>query len=92
MKVHVPQAALDDLRRRLENTRWPQSFPAMGWEYGTNTEYMRELVDYWLHGFDWRAQEEQINQLPALQGAGGRCRRAFHAHPRQRTETRRRCS
>jgi len=64
MKVHVPDSLLDDLRQRLERTRWPQSFPEMGWDYGTNTEYMRELVDYWLHTFDWRAQEERINRYP----------------------------
>ena len=64
MKVQVPQTVLDDLRQRLERTRWPQSFPDMGWDYGTNTDYMKELVDYWLTRFDWRQQEARINQYP----------------------------
>ena len=25
---------------------------------------MRELVDYWLNGYDWRAQEAAMNALP----------------------------
>ena len=64
MEVAVPDAVLADLRERLERIRWPQSFPEMGWDYGTNTEYMRELLDYWLHKFDWREQEARINQFP----------------------------
>ena len=42
MDFRVPQDVLDDLRERLQRTRWPQSFPEQGWDYGTNTEYMRE--------------------------------------------------
>ena len=87
MKVQVPQAVLDDLRQRLEHTRWPQSFPDMGWDYGTNTEYMKELVDYWLNRFDWRKQEERINQYPHFAGPSGRYRRSFHAHSRQGAES-----
>jgi hypothetical protein len=26
--------------------------------------YLRETVDHWLHGFDWRAQEERMNAWP----------------------------
>ncbi|MEO1996632.1 MAG: epoxide hydrolase N-terminal domain-containing protein, partial [Planctomycetaceae bacterium] len=61
-QVNVAQDVLDDLQDRLRRTRWPQSFPEQGWDYGTSTEYMRELVDYWIHQFDWRRQESHINQ------------------------------
>ena len=61
-QLNVPQDVLDDLQARLRRTRWPQSFPEQGWDYGTNTEYMRELVDYWMSDFDWRKQEAHINQ------------------------------
>src|SRR5882762_11919733 len=33
-KVHVPQAALDDLKRRLANTRWPEKEPVTDWSQG----------------------------------------------------------
>ena len=55
---------LADLKQRLQRTRWPQSFPEQGWDYGTNTEYMKSLVDYWINDFDWRKQEAEINQYP----------------------------
>jgi pimeloyl-ACP methyl ester carboxylesterase len=35
-----------------------------GWDYGTERSYLRELVEYWLTRFDWRAQERLINALP----------------------------
>ena len=71
MKVDVPQAVLDDLKQRIRNTRWPQSFPDMGWDYGTNTEYMKELADYWVNTFDWRKQEARINQYPHFKAQVG---------------------
>lgn len=61
-QLNVPQETLDDLHDRLQRTRWPQSFNEQGWDYGTNTQYMMELVDYWLNQFDWRKQEALINQ------------------------------
>ena len=52
---------LDDLRRRLETVRWPDEIPNSGWDYGTNLDYLKELVEYWRTGFDWRAQEAMLN-------------------------------
>jgi pimeloyl-ACP methyl ester carboxylesterase len=59
--IEVPDAVLDDLRRRLEATRWPGEIPGSGWDYGTNLGYLQELVAYWRSRFDWRAQEKQLN-------------------------------
>jgi len=55
-------AALDDLRRRLAETRWP-SPPGMGWEFGTETRYLRDLATYWRDGFDWRQQEAWLETV-----------------------------
>jgi microsomal epoxide hydrolase len=60
--IQVPQATLDDLHERLEHTRWPDELEGAGWDYGTNLGYLKELVDYWQHKFDWRAQEAKLNQ------------------------------
>ena len=35
-----------------------------GWEAGTDQAELRRLVDVWLNGFDWRAQQQQIEELP----------------------------
>jgi pimeloyl-ACP methyl ester carboxylesterase len=59
--IEVPDGVLDDLSRRLEQTRWSDEIPGSGWDYGTNLAYLKELVDYWRTRFDWRAQEKRIN-------------------------------
>jgi pimeloyl-ACP methyl ester carboxylesterase len=62
-KIHVSDATLQDLRARLRHTRFPDQIPGSGWDYGTDTQYLRELVAYWANDFDWRAQEKRLNQL-----------------------------
>ncbi|HYD49243.1 MAG TPA: epoxide hydrolase [Terriglobales bacterium] len=62
--VHFDDAILEDLHRRLEATRFPDQIPDSGWDYGTDTAYLRELVGYWREHFDWRAQEGRINRMP----------------------------
>ena len=61
--IHVPQAVLADLKDRLARTRWPDEVEDAGWDYGTNLSYLKALVDYWQHDFDWRSQEEKLNQF-----------------------------
>ncbi len=61
--VHVPQSILDDLSSRLARTRWPDEVYGAGWDYGSNLAYMKELLEYWRDGFDWRAQEKALNQF-----------------------------
>ena len=60
-KIEVGDKVLDDLRRRLETVRWPDQIPNSGWDYGSNLDYLKELVEYWRSGFDWRAQEAKLN-------------------------------
>ena len=60
-EVRVDDEVLDDLRQRLDSTRWPDEIPGSGWDYGSNLDYLMELVEYWRTGFDWRAQEKLLN-------------------------------
>ena len=62
-KIDVPDSVLDDLHVRLERTRWPDELPGTGWDYGSNLDYIKELVEYWRTKFDWRAQEKLINSF-----------------------------
>ncbi len=61
--IDVPDAVLEDLQRRLEITRWPEDFANDDWRYGVNTAYLKELVDYWREGYDWRLREELMNRF-----------------------------
>lgn len=61
--IRIPDAALTDLKARLANARIPEPLQGDGWTHGTDIRYLRQLVDYWRKGFDWRAQERQLNQF-----------------------------
>lgn len=63
-KVSVSQLELDDLKSRLQHTRWPGEAEGSGWDFGTSEAYLKELVGYWLKTYDWRKQEEALNQYP----------------------------
>ena len=60
----VPEALLNDLQQRLALTRWPDEIPGAGWRYGANLAYVKELVHYWQHQYNWRAQERLLNGFP----------------------------
>src|SRR5260370_21596972 len=62
--VQIPEAALDDLKRRLDLTRWPDELPDADWAFGTNLAYMKSLLAYWRTGYDWRLHEAALNLLP----------------------------
>jgi epoxide hydrolase len=57
-------AALSDLKRRLEQARWPERETGTGWEQGPPLAKLRELVDYWRNGYDWRSCEAELNRWP----------------------------
>ncbi len=63
-EIHVDDAVLDDLRARLDATRWPDEVDGAGWTMGSNLAYMKELGAYWRDGYDWREQERRLNALP----------------------------
>jgi pimeloyl-ACP methyl ester carboxylesterase len=75
--IRVDDAVLADLRDRLARTRFADELPPAeldglpaggpvqpGWQYGVPVAYVRELVDRWRNGFDWRVVEERLNSYP----------------------------
>jgi pimeloyl-ACP methyl ester carboxylesterase len=63
-KIPYAQAAVDDLRLRLERTRWPDDAPGQPWEYGVDLHFLREICRYWKEEFDWKLQVDKLNELP----------------------------
>ncbi|MBP2335104.1 pimeloyl-ACP methyl ester carboxylesterase [Saccharothrix coeruleofusca] len=63
-RIDIPQEDLDDLRARLGRTRWPRPLPGDQWRRGVPVDYLRELVEYWRDGYDWRAHEARLNGFP----------------------------
>ena len=48
--LNIAETAIVELRERLARTRFPDQAPGEPWEYGTNVEYLRGLVEYLAHG------------------------------------------
>ncbi|WP_432523756.1 epoxide hydrolase family protein [Kineococcus sp. SYSU DK006] len=63
-RIEVAQADLEDLRERLTRTRLPQPAPGDSWDYGTPNSYLAAGIEHWLERYDWREQEERLNDLP----------------------------
>ena len=63
-QISVSDVEIDDLRRRLRDSRWASTTPSESWQQGTDTTWLRELVKYWADSFDWRAAERGLNQQP----------------------------
>ena len=63
-RVEVPQADLDDLRRRIAATRWPDRETVPDRSQGARLAELQELVRYWGGDYDWRRAEAQLNAFP----------------------------
>jgi pimeloyl-ACP methyl ester carboxylesterase len=61
-RIDVADSTLADLRDRLARTRWPDAVAGAGWDYGSDLEYLRELIAYWIDGYDWRSVESSLNE------------------------------
>jgi len=60
----VPQAALDDLRRRIAATRWPEKETVADQSQGVQLATMQKLASYWGKDYDWRKCEAKLKALP----------------------------
>jgi len=61
--IAVPDDDLAELTRRLKATRWARDPRNEDQIYGISTSYLKDLVDYWIDGFDWRAAERKLNEF-----------------------------
>ena len=62
--IHVPEAELVDLRRRIAATRWPDQETVDDRSQGIQLTNFREVVRYWGTDYDWRKVEAKLNALP----------------------------
>ena len=62
-EISIPDSELEDLRRRLAATRWPDEEPVSDWSQGTPRAYLQEVVAYWGEKYDWRAREAHLNSF-----------------------------
>jgi pimeloyl-ACP methyl ester carboxylesterase len=62
-QIQVSDDQLEDLKRRLAATRWPDEEPVSDWSQGIPRAYLQEVVEYWREKYDWRAREAHLNSF-----------------------------
>jgi epoxide hydrolase len=62
-RIAVAETELEDLRRRLLATRWPEPETVDDWSQGVPRAYLKEVVDYWARCYDWRTREARLNRF-----------------------------
>ncbi len=63
-RIRVPEAELDDMRRRINATRWPERETVTDNSQGVPLATMQALASYWATNYDWRKCEAKLNSLP----------------------------
>jgi pimeloyl-ACP methyl ester carboxylesterase len=62
--VDVPDAALTEMRRRIDATVWPERETVPDSSQGVPLATMQELAGYWASDYDWRTCEAKLDTLP----------------------------
>ena len=62
--VNIPEEALDDLRRRIRSTNWPEKETVEDQSQGVLLAMIQKLARYWMTDYDWRVCETKLNALP----------------------------
>jgi pimeloyl-ACP methyl ester carboxylesterase len=62
--LEIPEEQLDDLRRRIEATRWPTKELVQDRSQGVQLATLQELARHWATDYDWRKAEAKLNAQP----------------------------
>ncbi|KAM9365375.1 epoxide hydrolase 1 [Pholidichthys leucotaenia] len=63
-EVKTSDKEIEDLYERIDRTRYADPLEDSGFQYGINTTYLKKVVSYWRHEFDWKKQVAVLNQHP----------------------------
>jgi pimeloyl-ACP methyl ester carboxylesterase len=63
-RVDVPDEALEDLRRRIATTNWPEKETVADQSQGVPLAMIQKLARHWMTDYDWRNCETRLNALP----------------------------
>jgi pimeloyl-ACP methyl ester carboxylesterase len=63
-RVNIPQEAIDDMRRRIRDSRFPERETVKDDSQGVQLATMEKLAKYWASEYDWRRCEAKLNSHP----------------------------
>ncbi len=62
--IKIAESALNDLKSRIDQARFPEKEPVTDWSQGIPLSYVQKIADYWRNDYDWHRCEKQLNQYP----------------------------
>ena len=63
-KLNIENDILEGISNRLKTSRLPEDFGNSNWSYGTERNYLENLLEYWISDYDWKKTEKEINSFP----------------------------
>jgi pimeloyl-ACP methyl ester carboxylesterase len=78
-RLSVPDSDLAGIKASLQAARLASPMLDDGWATGMSMAWLKDLRDYWIDGFDWRATEARLNRHPQyLADVGGTTLHYYH--------------
>jgi len=63
-RIDIPEGDIEEMRRRIDATRWPTKELVADRSQGVQLEVAQELARFWTTEYDWRRCEARLNALP----------------------------
>uniref|UniRef100_A0A3P9A0G0 Epoxide hydrolase n=1 Tax=Esox lucius TaxID=8010 RepID=A0A3P9A0G0_ESOLU len=63
-EVQTSDSEIQDLYDLIDRTRYTEPLENAGFQYGFNSTYLKKVVHYWRHKFDWKNQVAVLNKYP----------------------------
>ena len=63
-RIHFDESEIEDLHRRIRNSRFPLKTVNDSWSMGTDSDYLQSLLNYWREEYDWQHKERELNRFP----------------------------
>ncbi|KAM9810164.1 epoxide hydrolase 1 [Syngnathus typhle] len=63
-EVQTSDDEIKVLQERIDNTRYSDPLEDSTFEYGFNSTYLKQVVSYWRHQYDWKKQVAMLNKYP----------------------------
>lgn len=64
-KANILAEKIDAVKKKLSLAEFPEESQLTdSWDYGAPVSHVKRLAKYWQDGFDWRAQEANLNTMP----------------------------
>ena len=76
--VDIPDEALEDLRRRIAATNWPEKETVADQSQGVPLAMIQKLARYWATEYDWRKCEANTERPTAVHHRDRRARHSLH--------------